>query len=115
MANPICTVTPMSPRVETPTPPLPSIPIATDLASALAAIAAIRQFLEILRNGGGGGSGFNTKHPPPKQGRWQETQRITEVIRVFNPQDHSQWVDIEQINKLILSDTVTKEMWIWNR
>lgn len=29
-----------------------------------------------------------------------ETERITEVVRVFNPQDAEQWVDVERIRRI---------------
>lgn len=47
--------------------------------------------------------------------RFQETQRVTEQVRIYNPQDHTQYVDILQINKLVMQDQVTGETWEWNR
>jgi hypothetical protein len=37
---------------------------------------------------------------------FQEQSRTTEVVRVFNPNDSEQWVDVERINYLRLEDPV---------
>lgn len=105
----------------------PSIPIATDLQSALAAINAMRLILMRLANlqprfdgRGGGGRGGGSKQPskqdPKKKiGRWNEISRKTSKVKVFNPQDKEQFVEVERINQLIMKDTITGEQWIWNR
>lgn len=44
---------------------------------------------------------------------FQEVQRVTEVVRVFNPNDNSQWVDVERINFLRLNDQITGGQVVW--
>lgn len=34
-----------------------------------------------------------------------ETQRVTSVVRVENPEDPTQWVDVERIDVLLMQDT----------
>lgn len=61
-------------------------------------------------------NGFKSKQDKPTdQGRWIEQDRVTETVRVFNPQDHDQYVDVQQINKLTMRDPITKETWVWDR
>jgi hypothetical protein len=92
-----------------PLPPLP--PPATDLPSALQAINTLRQIIMQLTNqipdnntGGGGGGrrpdqGAFAASNSKKSGNFVEQRqlRVTKKVRVFNPQDHTQFVDVEQI------------------
>jgi hypothetical protein len=100
---------------------LPSIPEATDLNSALAAINAMRQMLLLLagqigRGGAQGPPGAAGKSAQKeKVGRWNEVSRSTSKVKVFNPDDKTQFVEVERINKLTMKDSVTNEQWIWNR
>jgi hypothetical protein len=63
--------------------------------------------------GAQGQQGAPGKTAPPI--RWKESKRTTEVVRVFNPNDHSQFVDVERINQLTMTDGVTGESWSWSR
>ena len=40
--------------------------------------------------------------------QYVETKRVTETVRVYNPQDHEQWVDVERIN-YVQWDNLTPE------
>lgn len=104
----------------------PSIPIATDLQSALAAINAMRMILMRLANlqprfdGSGqgrggriGGGGGNNKNKKP--GRWNEVSRVTKKEKVYNPDDKEQFVEVERMNRLVMQDSITGEQWIWSR
>lgn len=106
----------------------PSIPIATDLQSALAAINAMRMILMRLANlqprfdGSGNGRGgridTRSKSEQPKNkkpGRWNEISRITKKEKVYNPEDKEQFVEVERMNRLVMQDTLTGEQWIWSR
>ncbi len=110
------------------TPQLPSIPIATDLTSALAAINALRNAFNLLagirpqyvvypaRQGVPGVAGAPGKQgKAPKPARVRELSRKTKVVRVHNPKDKTQYVDIRRIEQLIMKDRVTGEQWVWNR
>lgn len=45
--------------------------------------------------------------------RWLEKYRITQPVRIFNPNDNSQWVDVMQIVKLVMEDQITGDLWAW--
>jgi len=67
----------------------PGLPRVYDLPSV---INTLNQIIYMLNN-------------PPDN--FQEVQRVTEVVRVFNPNDNQQWVDVERINYLKLTDKDT--------
>jgi len=102
---------------------LPSIPQATDLASALSAIQAMTDMLNLLtgqivntrgqpgRQGQAGQPGKNNQN---KVGRFTEIKRVTENVTVTNPQDSSQFVEVERINALTMRDNITGETWTWS-
>lgn len=134
-AAPVCHI-PSSSEVADPTArQFPSIPQATDLQSALAAINAMRQILQQLMGmltpnnlqvnnnyygmqqpGGGGRITTNTRKPSQKRDRgFIEVHRVTSRVRVYNPNDHEQYVDVERINQLVLRDNITGALWVWNR
>jgi hypothetical protein len=93
------------------TPSLPAlqpIPVATDLPSALKAIQAIK-------------NNFNTLYKFTSNvintGNFVEVRnlRTTEIVRVFNPQDSAQWVDVQQITGLTFRDPVTGRTLTWRQ
>jgi hypothetical protein len=97
---------------------LPAIPQATDLASALLAISALTAVVnQITNNGpgssGGGSAGGSSK--PPGIGTYKQFTRTTEKVKVTNPNDPSQFVEIERIKSLVMKDIKTGEAWTWNR
>jgi len=123
---------------------LPSIPQAIDLPSALAAINTLRLLVQMLAGQqqiggpagssglvGRGGGGFGTAGAPGKTGnngntgkdgkvaRYQEdrSQRVTKKIRVFQDNDKtsSNYVDINQINRVVWVDKVTGQSIVWSR
>ena|SRR5215467_7655656 len=63
---------------------------------------------------GGAAGGFKTKDQQ-KLGRFIEQSRRTQKVRVTNPDDENQWVDVEVITSLIMKDTKTGETWEWKR
>ena len=107
--------------------PIPSIPIASDLPSALAAIQALSMTHNIVYGYGGGGGGSkqqpqqsknNTKPPQkPKVGRFEEqkSKRITTKVKVYSKQDKETFVEYKQINGMTFKDTITGETWNWSR
>ena len=121
---PVCEIQPVISTEQPTAPALPAIPVATDLASALGALNAIgmwiRQATPILTQLArqGGISGFKTKSSGKKagqQGRWTPVQQQYKTVRVTNPNDPSQYVDIQQIETLTMGDTITGEKWVWTR
>ncbi len=135
-AAPVCHVSVDEVLTQPPARKLAYIPPATDLQSALRAIEALRQNILVLTGqlaaqrptiaffsqGGAAGTGSqvagarpsNSKPGSnPDQGRWIEQSRTTEVKRITNPDDESQFVDVQQINRLTMQDTVTGELWVF--
>ncbi len=115
MAAPVCHVS-KDQVISQPDPKqMPSIPHATDLASALLAIAALKKIVEHIvlppKNNGHG----TVLPPPAKIGRWTQFNRVTERVKVTNPDDPSQFVEIDRIKTLTMVDNVTGEKWVWNR
>lgn len=48
---------------------------------------------------------------------WEQSERVTEKVRVYQNNDPSSpnWVDVEQINKLVMKNGKTGEKWSWSR
>lgn len=99
---------------------LPVPALATDLPSAIRAINQLsREALAILRMpvnnvyppqpiglmgslpGGAGASGGK----PPKLA-WREVSRNTERVRIHNPDDKSQYVDLDRITEVVFASSV---------
>jgi hypothetical protein len=101
----------------------PSIPVAHDLASAIAAVNAIRMALTYgstraarrQTTPGRRGTSFSMKTLPNNEPDWSEVGRVTEKVRVENPDDPSQFVMIERINQLKFRNKKSKENWQWDR
>lgn len=116
MGAPVCNINAPAPSAEPNSPRLPTIPVATDLASAIAAINALRQIVQALTNqipvNTLGRQGAVKTQPSLKE---QVSKRTTEMVRVFNPQDKSQFVDVEQINHLQFQDASSGQTLVWDR
>jgi len=81
---------------------MPSVPPATpDLQSLVHTVNILRTIIINMQN--------------TRKAVWRETGRVTEMVRVFNPTDHTQYVDVERINRLTMADQVTGQVWEWNR
>ena len=93
---------------------VPAIPEANDLQSALAAINVMRRMLQQLMNPGGI-DGFKTQKSKNKGFRELRKFRVTKKTRVFNPNDHSQFVDVEQIVGMVMQDPSTGQTWQWQQ
>lgn len=111
-------------------PTFPQIPIATDQASTQAAVNAMRQFLQNMfgdtagpnniffgggggqGGGGGGGGGGNRPNPQPKPTDFVEVPgtRVTENVRVFNPDDNSQYVDVQQVKHVQFANKMKQKL-----
>lgn len=105
-------------------PPLPPLPIANS-GNLVNTVNAIRQVVQQLGSPatlpkGNNHSGTNTgqsgnKQSKQKTSRWSEQSRTTSKVRVYNPDDHEQYVDVEQINQLTMVDKITGATWVWRR
>jgi hypothetical protein len=112
---PICNNAPPSAPGQPSPKTLPSIPPATDLQSAIMAVNAIRRILQtmIQTPPQGGISGFRLRADRGFQEVKQ--RRVTKRVRIFNPSDKSQYVDVEQVVGIVMQDPVTGNTWSWNQ
>jgi hypothetical protein len=120
MANaPICYVKPLTPAASAPNIKLTGvIPPTPTIAGLMASVAALNNIVSLtsglLAKSGGvnvaGGSGKTV-------GRWVELpgSRVTATVRIYNPSDKTQYIDVLRINQLTMGDSITGEKWIWNR
>lgn len=133
-AAPSCPSTLPEPIADPNSVNLPSIPVANpnDPNSMAAAINGLRQAYYAERNGTPGDNGASPRGNNPQQSKatkgqqkpqqkpkqkntsdFVETGRTKQKVRIFNPDDHTQWIDIEQITSLTLVNQVTGETWFW--
>ena len=132
MSNaPTCNVNPNAPVVQPKAVPLPSIPIATDLPSALMALSAIRTILNVSNNANSPQNNvtpYTVKNPQPtskqqqpgpssgsKTSGFTQTNVVTQDIKVYNPDNKSQYVTVTQITGLTMVNNVTGETWTWTQ
>ena len=114
MGAPVCNINPKSPIPASRAPALPSIPLANDLASALAAINALRQwviqYINTIPNTGGGNTTFITNPTNPNNqpsispSSFVEvpSARVVVTTRIYDPNDPTQgtYIDVKQITGL---------------
>lgn len=86
-----------------------NIPPATNLQTAIFAINAL---VNLVQN-----TIISNKPQKVNFGSLVEVagSRVTQTIRVYNPQDKQQYVDVEQINRMAFRDSTTGETWTWVR
>jgi hypothetical protein len=67
--------------------------------------------------GAGGGLGGGGKKPPapPQDNTWQETGRVTQNVKVVNPDDDSQFVIIKEIVSITMTRPSTGETFTLKR
>jgi hypothetical protein len=68
-------------------------------------------------NGGGRrGRGKKTTKNPKQQGvHFQEVHRTYKTVRIYNPKDKTQYVDVKQIVALQFRDKHTGGTWVWKQ
>jgi len=86
-------VPPSQPGIKVPVPPMP-----TDLPSV---IDAVKKIIDIIAN---------DAEPTI---RWLEKWRTTDIVRIENPSDSNQWVEVERITELMMEDQITGDLWYW--
>ena len=96
---PVCPIVRSQPIPGQPPTKRSAIPPATDLPSAL---RAINQLINI-----------NNYLDPLQVPQWVEQSRTTQTVRIYNPNDKEQWVDVERINSLTFADDNTGGLWQW--
>jgi hypothetical protein len=95
---PVCPITrgeapPTQPGIKVPVVPRP-----TDLTSVINAVNQIIDFLS------------DVAQPTI---RWLEKSRTTTIVRITNPSDENQWVEVERIQTLTMEDQITGDLWYW--
>lgn len=122
---PICHVPGSKPTIQTPTSTMPSVPIATtDINSLVSTVNMLRQM--VLRLSGQDQSGLdnpNQPRPAPKipqeqkRVQYSETQRTTEKVKIYQNNDKTSenWIEVEMINTLQMTDKNTGQTWEWRR
>ena len=117
-AAPVCEIQPVISTAQPAPSSLPAIPVATDLPSALQAIQAltmwVRQARPLLNPQPQQSQGL-AKNQQPTSGGWKRVSQQYKTVRVTNPNDPSQYVDVQQIESLIMSHPTTGETWTWSR
>jgi hypothetical protein len=78
---------------------LTTVPQAVDLPTALQAINNIRNILKFITG--------------PRS--FIESGRVTQLVKVFNPDDDSQFVIVERINAVTFKDPLTGITFTWKR
>ncbi len=116
MSAPVCHIPPTQPSRQPSPQELPSIPVAqANVQSLTASVNAMRQVINYITGRQGPQGPQGTSGSPSKPARWTEASRSTGTVRIYNPDDKTQFVDVEQINQLTMKDGVTGESWSWNR
>ena len=125
MGAPICTTTPTPASQTFASPLVNSIPVASDLPSAIAAVNALRQVINGMfganTQGNGGNSG--TGQAPLKPGggfsvsQFQQSNQTVTKVRIYDPNDPSKqtYVDVNQVTSLTMTNPITKETWKWSQ
>lgn len=57
----------------------------------------------------------STNNPKQVGGRFIEISRTNKIVRVYNPQNKQQYVDVKQIVALTMKDKYTGETWVWKQ
>lgn len=128
---PVCLVNPPTPKFPTKGAQFVSVPVATDLASAIAAVNAMRQNWAIVQTqvgqnntvtnpatnpgGGAGGSSSKKSNTDKKSSNFIEVSRKTTKTKITDPNDPSVFVEVEQITGLTLKQKSTGETWTWTQ
>jgi hypothetical protein len=101
--GPVCHIPPVN-NIQQPTAhDLTSVsPAQPNIQSLTATVNQLRQIVINLLN-------------RPNNGQWVEESRVTERVKVTNPNDATQFVMVDRINQLIMVDRVSGQRWTWNR
>ena len=125
---PVCNVNVRQPVVQPSPPALPAIPIATNLATAIQAINVMRQAINTMNNNIPPNNqnnqntimnGFTTKQDQqqntPQKSGFVQVSVVKNTVRITNPDNPDQYVDVEQITGLTMQNAVTGQSWTWSQ
>lgn len=116
LSAPVCHLPPTSSIPLAASTNLPSVPQPDgSIESIMSAIQALIQGYNSMSgqqpnaNNPGGAGGQNGQGS-----RFVETGRATKKVHVTNPDDDTQFVDVQVVSQLTLTDQVTGETWTWS-
>jgi hypothetical protein len=126
MPAPVCNLTTPQPNGDPRTRPinLQQIPAGATLPQIINIVNNNTRILNSINNANFGTvnnfyqSPSNPTNPRPtlfRPGGLIEVSRVSETVRIENPDDPSQFVEVERINKLRFRDSTNGEQWVWNR
>lgn len=113
--GPVCHIAPETNTQQPGVIAIPNIPAAQpNLASLAASVNALRQAVMLMagKSGADGRPGANGAGLKPPQ--WKEKKRVTEVVKVYNPDDKTQFIEVERINQLVMEDKKNNQTWEYN-
>lgn len=116
---PVCHIPPTTTTDQPHPVNMPAIPPAQpNLQSLVNTVNAMRQTIIILmgQQGAQGRAGAAGKDSSAK-GTWSESSRVTSKVKIYQNNDKStgNFVEVEQINKLTMTNKDTKQTWTWQR
>lgn len=116
---PVCEIPTKAP-IPNPLPvsAIPAIPVPeAGFGSIINTIQQIKKAIENLNqiNVINGFKLLPQKKKKKEDSRWVEIERVHSVVRITNPADKEQYVDVDRITKLVFQDTVTGNKWVWSR
>ena len=125
---PVCNVNGPQPVVQPSPQALPAIPVATNLATAIQAINVMRQAINTMNNNippnnqnnqNTNINGFTTKQNQqqntPQKSSFVQVSVVKNTVRITNPDNPDQYVDVEQITGLTMQNPVTGQSWTWSQ
>jgi hypothetical protein len=121
MGAPVCLITPKNPYAPPNAAMASTIPIASDLASAIQAINAMRLLLQQLMNqipanNTTPGGGFKSSPSPNKpNANFNEVQRVTSQVKITDPTNPQNYVVVNQITALKFLDKQSGQTWVWQQ
>jgi hypothetical protein len=119
MTDPVCHIPPVT-TINQPGPTaLPTVPVAQpNIASLTTTVNTLRQLVIILagQQGPAGAQG-NAGRAGDTAGSWTQTSIVKGTVRIWQNNDPStgNYVDVEQVNKLVMGNKSTKATWTYNR
>lgn len=122
--GPVCHIPPVStpgnpqptnlPGIPGPASPNDPVSMANLLnAMRLALLSMLNQLNSSTNNNS---NGLNRK-PEPTKAQWNETNRVTSNVKIYQNNDPNtgNFVEVEQINQLTMTDKSTGNTWVWKR
>ena len=121
--GPVCHIPPKN-NINQPGPQnLPAIPPAQpNIQSLMNTVNALRQVVNQLTGrqgsqGPAGQAGAQGKPGTSAKGTWSEQNRQEETVKIYQNNDPStgNYVEVKQINKLVMENKDTGQTWTWKR